>query len=149
VLGWVMVYSQQDYINARNSLDLLGAKLDAAKSDDSKSNKANKKTADLSSQLTTKARELSVIKFRSNIAMMVTVLISWNVLSSGYEGIVVAKLPFVPLPLIQAMSMRGLSGNDPTECNVYFILALCQVPFRCMDYFIMLSHLISANLLLI
>ncbi|CAN0332709.1 unnamed protein product, partial [Ectocarpus sp. 4 AP-2014] len=43
-----------------------------------------------------------------------------------FAGIVVAKLPFVPISLVQKISHRALEGEDPTDCSVAFIFALCQ-----------------------
>ena len=38
--------------------------------------------------------------------------------SFRFDGRVVAKLPFVPLPIFQKMSHRNLEGNDPTDCSM-------------------------------
>lgn len=42
----------------------------------------------------------------------------------SFAGIVVAKLPFVPFPLVQKVSHRLLEGDDPTDCSVVRVYIL-------------------------
>lgn len=47
-----------------------------------------------------------------------------------YDGVVVAKLPFTPLSLLQGLSHRNLSGVDMTDCSSTFIYILCTLSIR-------------------
>lgn len=38
-----------------------------------------------------------------------------------------AKLPFVPISLVQKISHRALEGEDPTDCSVVRLLLLVLV----------------------
>jgi hypothetical protein len=66
----------------------------------------------------------------TQIATMATMAASFAILNANYSGAVVAKLPFVPIPLVQMISHSGLSGTDMTECGGYFIFTLCQIGLR-------------------
>lgn len=48
----------------------------------------------------------------------------------SFEGRVVAKLPFVPLPLLQGISHRGLLGDDYTDCSFIFLYIVATIPIR-------------------
>ena len=61
---------------------------------------------------------------------MLTALVhafSFFMLKASYEGIVLARLPFAPLGIVHGLSHRGLSGNDPADCGMIFIYALCSM----------------------
>ncbi|GKA54587.1 calcium load-activated calcium channel-like protein [Tanacetum coccineum] len=46
------------------------------------------------------------------------------------QGKTVAKLPFVPLRIVQKMSHRGLQGEDYTDCSMAFLYFLCSISIR-------------------
>ncbi|CAG2182551.1 unnamed protein product, partial [Oppiella nova] len=47
-----------------------------------------------------------------------------------FDGRVVAKLPFIPISLIQGLSHRNLSGEDYTDCSFIFLYILCTMSIR-------------------
>ena len=53
-----------------------------------------------------------------------------GVLSTAFEGKVVAYLPFEPPGFIQSIAHRNLLGNDPRDCNWLFIYILSSIVFR-------------------
>lgn len=62
--------------------------------------------------------------------MAIVLVIVFGLLNSLFEGKSVAKLPFAPIPFIQKMSHRGLSGDDPTDCAMVFFYFLCSMSIR-------------------
>ena len=48
----------------------------------------------------------------------------------SFEGRVVAKLPFEPIPWIRGLSHRNLSGEDFTDCSFIFLYVLCTMSIR-------------------
>lgn len=42
----------------------------------------------------------------------------------------VAKLPFVPIGLVQGLSHRNLVGDDLTDCSFIFLYVLCTMSIR-------------------
>lgn len=53
-----------------------------------------------------------------------------GLMGSWFEGIVVAKLPFEPIGLVQGMSHRNLMGNDMKDCSMLFIYILASIGIR-------------------
>ena len=47
-----------------------------------------------------------------------------------FDGRVVAKLPFVPISLLQNLSHRNLLGDDFTDCSFIFLYILCTMSIR-------------------
>jgi len=47
-----------------------------------------------------------------------------------FDGKVVAKLPFTPIPLVQGLSHRNLLGDDFTDCSFIFLYILCTMSIR-------------------
>ncbi len=77
----------------------------------------DKKVKDLDEQFKAKSRDLQMMKMQANIFSIFTVLAVMGILSNAYDGFAIAKIPFTPIPLIQGLTHRGLSGNDMTECT--------------------------------
>lgn len=75
-------------------------------------------------------RDLSLFKFTSGAVVAIVLFVVFGLLNSLYDGKSVAKLPFVPLRIVQKMSRRGLSGDDPTDCSMAFLYFLCSVSIR-------------------
>ena len=48
----------------------------------------------------------------------------------SFDGRVVAKLPFVPISLLQGISHRNLAGEDYTDCSFIFLYILCTMSIR-------------------
>lgn len=48
----------------------------------------------------------------------------------SFEGRIVAKLPFEPIPWIRGLSHRNLSGEDFTDCSFIFLYVLCTMSIR-------------------
>jgi hypothetical protein len=47
-----------------------------------------------------------------------------------YQGIVVAKLPFVPFSLLSSLSHRGILSSDLTDCSFMFLYILSNFTIR-------------------
>ena len=47
-----------------------------------------------------------------------------------FDGRVVAKLPFVPVSLLQSISHRNLLGDDYTDSSFIFLYILCTMSIR-------------------
>ena len=47
-----------------------------------------------------------------------------------FDGRIVAKLPFVPISLLQGLSHRNLRGDDYTDCSFIFFYILCTMSIR-------------------
>ena len=74
------------------------------------------------------------------VQLGVTLFSLYSLLSNVYDGVVVAKLPFVPYQFVKRLSHRSLaidaaSDDDDaedvqTDCAMSFIYALCAMAFR-------------------
>lgn len=47
-----------------------------------------------------------------------------------FDGRVVARLPFTPIPWVQGLSHRNLPGDNYTECSFIFLYILCTMSIR-------------------
>lgn len=65
-----------------------------------------------------------------------------------FDGRIVAKLPFVPIPLLQGLSHRNIRGDDYTDCSFIFFYILCTMSIRQVGIFgLKLLHLSSLYIL--
>ena len=53
-----------------------------------------------------------------------------SMFSTAYEGIVVAKLPFVPISFMQGITHRGIQGTDMTDCSMLFVYIVSNMALR-------------------
>lgn len=130
-ISYALVYRHDSWKKLTSSIDALAAKIDKKKETAPVAGKKpEKKLQQLELQLSTKQAELSRAKMTSMIAVSATLMLTYNVLSNVYDGVVVANLPFTPFPLIQGISHRRLSGSDMTECSFAFLYLLSSMALR-------------------
>ena len=52
------------------------------------------------------------------IFLSVVMLVLYQLLKQYYNGVVVAKLPFVPIALFRKLTHSGLDTDDFTDCSM-------------------------------
>jgi calcium load-activated calcium channel len=57
-------------------------------------------------------------------------LAMWQFVSTAFDGIVMAKLPFTPLGFFHKMTHAGVGGNDFTEAGGTFVYILAMLTCR-------------------
>lgn len=57
-------------------------------------------------------------------------VVVFNIMTTAFDGIVVARLPFEPFPFMRRITHAGLPGEDWTECSAAFIYVACSVGIR-------------------
>lgn len=65
------------------------------------------------------------VKYQTNILYFKSILCTYR-----FDGRVVARLPFTPIPWVQGLSHRNLSGENYTECSFIFLYLLCTMSIR-------------------
>ena len=75
-------------------------------------------------------RDIMMVKMKSMMAMGFVFTSLLSMFNSIFEGKVVAKLPFVPISLVQGLSHRNLMGEDLTDCSFIFLYILCTMSIR-------------------
>ncbi|PSS21117.1 Calcium load-activated calcium channel like [Actinidia chinensis var. chinensis] len=131
-ISWVLIYRTTSYKSLKSSIDKASKKLEIMKTD-SPINKAKakaKKMDRVETSLKESSRDLSLFKFKSGAVVAVVLFVVFGLLNSLFEGKAVAKLPFVPIRIVQKMSHRGLQGDDPTDCSMAFLYFLCSINIR-------------------
>lgn len=108
-------------------IESITKKLEAIKEEgvpaDKKSMK-KKRNSTLETRLQIMQRDLMFMKMKSTILVTIFMIATMSSLSNMFEGIAVARLPFVPFSLMQSVTHRGLVGEDLTECSYLFVYLL-------------------------
>ncbi|KAL8162285.1 hypothetical protein V2J09_013774 [Rumex salicifolius] len=134
-ISWLLIYRTASYKSLRSAIDKSSKKLDSMKTLDrskksSSSSSKAKKLDRVENSLKDASRDLSLFKFKSGAVVAVVLFMVFGFLNSLFDGKPVAKLPFVPIMLVQKMSHRGLPGDDMTDCSMAFLYLLCSVSIR-------------------
>ena len=74
--------------------------------------------------------QLSSMKGYMSFAFVITQIASFSILSSWYDGQVLAKLPFTPIFPFSSIFRRGLDSPDLTEVSFLFFLIVTNTFFR-------------------
>ena len=74
--------------------------------------------------------QISVKKLKSTFVVGILSLLAIYILNKFYSGIVVARIPFLPIKLIQKLTHRGLSGENGYEAGFMFLYVLSGIVFR-------------------
>lgn len=75
-------------------------------------------------------RDLSLVKMKSTFAIGITFMALLSAFNTLFAGRVVAKLPFIPIGIVQGLSHRNLTGEDLTDCSFIFLYILCTMSIR-------------------
>jgi len=137
-ISWLLIYRTDEYKRLKSTIDKLQNKVDKKKQEagvvdnsaSSSSKIKDKKIGRFEESLQNANRDMATTKFKSTFAVAFSMIALFGVLNSTFDGIVVAKLPFEPISLINGISHRGLSGTDYTDCSMVFFYILCSLSIR-------------------
>lgn len=76
------------------------------------------------------SQKMDAIKLKANIMTGVAFFFLYRMVAAAWTGVVVARLPFLPVKMIQGISFRGLKGDDHTQCSFGFIYTLCTIGIK-------------------
>lgn len=134
VISWVLVYRTSSYKRIRVELDKASKKLEAIKQTGAVASKpagkGNRKEKRLEDNLKTTSRDLTAMRFKLGFIMSAALFLLFSLVSRVWNGHTLAKLPFSPPGFLQAISHRGLKGNDPTDCSAVFVYVLALGFFK-------------------
>ncbi|KAM1057608.1 hypothetical protein ACFX13_031630 [Malus domestica] len=84
-------------------------------------NSRTKKIGRIENRLKESSGDLSLFKFKSSVVIALVLFVILGLLSSMFEGKIVAKLPFKPFGLVMKMTHRGLQGEDATYYSMLLV----------------------------
>ncbi|KAI6243863.1 Phenylalanyl-tRNA synthetase beta subunit [Aphelenchoides fujianensis] len=130
-LTWVLVYRSEEYKRLKDLMERKTKRLEKKKENtESSTSKTTKKKIEREEErLKNVNRDLSMFRMKSMLAIGFVFTALLSTFSSIFEGRVVAKLPFEPIPWIQG-NHRNLIGDDYTDCSFIFLYILCTMSLR-------------------
>ncbi|KAK3586998.1 hypothetical protein CHS0354_026718 [Potamilus streckersoni] len=131
-LTWLLVYRTEKYKKLKAEVEKQSKKLEKQKEISSEvSDRSQKKKIERQEEkLKNNNRDLSMVKMKSMFAIGFAFTALLSMFNSIFDGRVVAKLPFVPISLLQGISHRNLAGDDYTDCSFIFLYILCTMSIR-------------------
>lgn len=121
-LSWIFVYRSEAYQAATARVRQLGRKYELAKRQDP----LGKKVVKYREQLKAIGAQTGGSNWKSMLFLGLLHWLTFSTLSRRYEGVVVARLPFVvQFGLLQGFSHRGLLGSDFSEGSFLFLFIMC------------------------
>jgi len=131
-LTWLMVYRTDKYKRLKAEVERQCKRLEKKKETIGETNdkQMKKKLEREEEKLKNHNRDLSLVKMKSMFAIGFAFTALLSMFNSIFDGRVVAKLPFIPISLIQGLSHRNLNGEDYTDCSFIFLYILCTMSIR-------------------
>ncbi|XP_076939906.1 uncharacterized protein LOC143608875 [Bidens hawaiensis] len=130
-ISYLLIYRTTSYKSLKSSIDRASKKLETMKPTSTNNNKSKTKKIDrVETSLKESNRDLSLFKLKSGGVVALVLFVVFGFLNNMFEGKPVAKLPFVPIRILQKMSHRGLQGDDMTDCSMAFLYFLCSISIR-------------------
>ncbi|KAF2070363.1 hypothetical protein CYY_008319 [Polysphondylium violaceum] len=132
--SWVLVYRTDSYKKSKQTIERLEAQIEKLKEAESSASilkKGKDKRLERAEEALKAAnKDLSFSKMKSMFAVAVSMIALFSYLNKGFDGKIVAKLPFEPIGFIQGLSHRNIEGNDMTDCAMTFLYVLCSMGLR-------------------
>ena len=113
-LTWLMVYRTEKYQRLKNDIERQTKKLEKKKEahGDSTLDRTQKRKMEREEErLKSTNRDLMMVKMKSMFAIGFAFTSLLSMFNSIFDGKVVAKLPFTPIPWLQGLSHRNLLGK--------------------------------------
>ncbi|KAL3534126.1 hypothetical protein ACH5RR_002587 [Cinchona calisaya] len=133
-LCWLLIYHTNSYKSLKYAFNKSSKKLKGMKNPKNSGEITRKsrtrKIDRVATSLKESSRDLYLFKLKSGAIGILVLLINFGLLNNLFEGKPVAKLPFVPSQVVHRLSHRGLSGDDMTDCSVFFLYFLCSIAIR-------------------
>lgn len=130
-LTWMFIYRTKRYKQTKKEIDALNKKIEQNKENIKGTSKhIDKKVKQQENELKYKSFDMMKTKMISMFIIGLFTIFFISLFNGLFQGIVVAKLPFVPFKLISGMSHRGILSNDLTDCSFIFLYILCNISFR-------------------
>lgn len=120
LVSYLLVYRTESYQKACARIKVLNVKYLHSVGESKKAQKYKTELKELGAH--TSGGSIKTFLFLAVIQWL-----TFTALSRKYSGMVVAKLPFVPIGLVQGFSHRSIVGSDLTECSFFFIFMLSSV----------------------
>lgn len=95
-----------------------------------KRKKHEKHIESIEDELKTASQRMDAIRMKANIFIGISFFFLYRMVASAWTGYVVARLPFLPIKIVQSLSFRGLKGTDKYDCAFGFIYTLCTIGIK-------------------
>ncbi|KAK8797143.1 hypothetical protein WA158_004353 [Blastocystis sp. Blastoise] len=132
-LSWFFIYRKSDYKRLTREIKKMNEDLNLLQSkkvSPSEQKKHDKTVQKMKDDLKNKNQHLSSKNMGSNVIITVANFMFFGVVTSLYDGIRVAKLPFTPFGLFSGMTHKNLLGKDFTDCSMNGLYFICNMGIR-------------------
>lgn len=118
------------YQDARRRLKNTSKALEDLQTKPKKGKDMSKDMKALEDAATMDQQVLTGLKLRSSLVMAFSQIFVLYIISSLFDGVVIAKLPFTPFSYFQGLFHRGVPGEDYTEAGYLFVWILSSMFIR-------------------
>lgn len=136
ILTYKLVYSRDDYTRAQEDVTRLTRQTEAASSSSAaaKGKAGDKKKDHLQQTLTDRSNALQRFRIMAAAIVGVGMFLAFLLVSHLYDGVPIARLPFVPIGFVSSLSQRGLAETglerDPRLASASFVFILSTFSTR-------------------
>jgi calcium load-activated calcium channel len=132
-ISYLLLYRTEKYKSLVRVLDRYTKKQDKQKEQQESSlhsKSQQKKWNREEEQLRKLGKEFTTMQFRSTLAVGVLMMFVFAMMNRFFRGLVVARLPFVPIWPLKGLAHRGLTNPNVTDASASLIYVLSSLVFR-------------------
>ena len=131
---YLLVYRTEHYKKLKLTLEKQAKKLEKKKESAAWTPKLGsnqkKKLEKTEEKLQVDNREINMIKMKSMVILGFTFTALLGMFNQIFDAVVVARLPFEPIPFLQGITHRNLMGSDMQDCSFIFLYILSTMAIR-------------------
>uniref|UniRef100_A0A0N4Z387 Calcium load-activated calcium channel n=1 Tax=Parastrongyloides trichosuri TaxID=131310 RepID=A0A0N4Z387_PARTI len=128
---WFMIYRTDRYKSLYNLIEkqvkMIEKRKDSVADVSEKSKKRLEKENEKLKQIN---KDMTMYKMKSMIGVGLIFTGCLSIFNNYFNGVVVAKLPFVPFSFLQGISHRNIADDDLTSCSFIFLYILSTMSIR-------------------
>uniref|UniRef100_A0A0N4ZX66 Calcium load-activated calcium channel n=1 Tax=Parastrongyloides trichosuri TaxID=131310 RepID=A0A0N4ZX66_PARTI len=130
IIRYYALYSREDYANIRALIIKQSISVDNKQKSNDNTPRIKKRIEIEMERLRQYHKDLSKIKYKVTIGTVIMFMFFMGYFHQYFDGIVLAKLPFEPIPPISYFTHKGLAGDDVTDCSFPFFYLFCTISIR-------------------
>ena len=133
IISYFLLYRTEKYKSIVRVLDKYTKKQDKQKEQQESSlhsKSQQKKWSREEDQVRKLGKEFSTMQFRSTFVVGILMMLVFAMMNRFFRGLVLARLPFVPVWPLKGLAHRGLTNPNMTDASASLIYVLSSLVFR-------------------
>ena len=126
LVSYVMLYRKPEFWSKKRTIEIVSLEIMSLEREDNieKRQKNKKRLEELKTKIKLISQRDTWGSIKSGAISWIAVLVLFSAFRGYFAGVVIAKLPFVPISLLKSFCQRGIISSDPRDFSYAFVMIM-------------------------